>query len=519
MIFKGRSKKEGDKGKRRSSTARWHRWIGLFFTLFILVFAISGIFLNHRKAISSIDVPRSWLPKSYQYINWNNASVKGSTKLSPDSILLFGGNGIWLTDSVLSFFTPFNQGMKKGVDNQITHNVLKTSSGAVFAVTTFDCYQYDFSTNSWKSHSDKIKTEERLADLASHHDTLVVLSRSHGYISQPPYAYFEKVTLANTKEGKQEVSLFKTLWTFHSGELFGLLGKLWVDFLGVITIILGLTGLLLFFTPRLIRRRRKVQKPTFSLVKLFKGSLQWHNKPGYALFYLLLILCLSGMSLRPPLLISIIKIKHKPLSFTTQDKTNPWHDKLRCIRYDEFNQEWLVYTSDGLLAYENIKGTPYKLQDIPPISVMGLQVFEPKDSTTWVAGSFSGLFHWNRETGESRDYFTGEIPEPPKMGPPVISNPISGFSSDFKEEIAFNYFEGAQSKMSIPQMPKEFQQAGMSLWHLSLEAHTGRIYTFLPEIVILLFIPISGILFLIVLISGYRLYRRRHKRQRKSTTK
>ncbi|NLZ73470.1 MAG: PepSY domain-containing protein, partial [Bacteroidales bacterium] len=396
------------------------------------------------------------------------------------------------------------------------HNVLKTSSGDLFAVTTFDYYQYDFSTNCWKNESDKIRTDERLTDIASHNDTLIILSRSHGYISQRPYEHFDKITLANVEGGKKEISLFKTLWTFHSGELFGLFGKLLVDFLGIITIILCITGLLLFFTPQLIRRRRKTKKSTFTLVKLFKSSLLWHNKPGSTLFYLLLILCLSGMFLRPPLLISIIKAKHKPLSFTTQDKTNPWHDKLRCIRYDEFNKEWLIYTSDGLLAYKNIKGIPSKIKHIPPISVMGLQVFEPKDTTTWIIGSFSGLFHWDRQTGESRDYFTGKIPEPPKMGPPVISNPISGFSSDFDKDIVFNYFEGAKSKSSIPQMPKQAQQANMSLWHVCLEAHTGRIYTFLPEIIIALFIPISGILFLIILISGYILYRRRYKRPKKN---
>lgn len=513
MAIKRRLTKEGGKGKRRSSGGRWHKWLGLFFTLFILVFALSGIFLNHRRALSTVDIPRSWLPQSYQYSNWNNASIKGSLKLSTDSILLFGGSGIWLTDSTFSFFEPFLRGIRKGADNQTTHNVVKTSSGDLFAVTTFDCYQYDFSQNCWMSHTPKIKTKERLVDIASCQDTLMVLSRSHGYVSQPPYEHFERIILADAAGEKPEVSLFKTLWTLHSGELFGSLGKLLVDFLGLITIILCLTGLLLFFTPQWIRKRRRAKKSTLALVRLFKGSLAWHNKPGSTLFYLLLILCLSGMFLRPPLLISIIRIKHRPLSFTTQDKTNPWHDKLRCIRYDEFRKEWLVYTSDGLLAYNNIRGIPTKIPHTPPISVMGLQVFEPRDSTTWLVGSFSGLFHWDRETGTSCDYFTGKKPQPPKMGPPVIDNPISGFSSDFEKEIVFNYFDGAQSKMSLPEMPKHLQQARMSLWHVCLEAHTGRIYTFLPEVLILLFIPISGILFFIILISGYMLYRKRHKRK------
>ncbi len=502
------------KKKRKSSksTGKWHKWMGLFITFFVLVFAMSGVFLNHRKALSSFDISRNLLPKSYHYKNWNHASIKGSISITPDSILLFGGSGIWLTDSTFSYFHSFNRGIKKGTDNQITNNIIKVPSGQLFAVTTFDLYTYDNDSQSWINRTHLIDTEERLTDLTSHNDTLVVLSRSHAYVSTAPYYDFEQKTL-NTPEGYQhKISLFKTLWTLHSGELFGTMGQLIVDFLGIVTIILCITGLLLFFTPKLIRRRRKKEKNTLNFISLFKNSLHWHNNLGFYLFSLLLILCISGMFLRPPLLIAIIKAKHNPLLLTTQDKINPWTDKLRCIRYDEHTKEWLVYTSDGFFAYNYIDGAPYKLNNTPPISVMGLEVFQPLDPTQWVVGSFSGLYYWNRITGESRDYFTGEVPEPPQMGPPVISNPISGFSSDFNQHIVFNYFDGASTSSIIPNMPKKIQQGRISLWHLSLEAHTGRIYTFLPEIVILLFPFISGTLLLIVLTSGYIVYQRRNKR-------
>ena len=55
----------------------WHKWGGLFFTFFLLMFCISGIILNHRKAFSPFDIPRSILPKAYHNDNWNLGAVKG----------------------------------------------------------------------------------------------------------------------------------------------------------------------------------------------------------------------------------------------------------------------------------------------------------------------------------------------------------------------------------------------------------------------------------------------------------
>jgi Uncharacterized iron-regulated membrane protein len=56
---------------------RWlHRWIGLLISVLILIFAFSGIILNHREELSFLDIPRNWLPSEYHYMNWNNAAVK-----------------------------------------------------------------------------------------------------------------------------------------------------------------------------------------------------------------------------------------------------------------------------------------------------------------------------------------------------------------------------------------------------------------------------------------------------------
>ena len=67
-----------------------HKWGGLFFTFFLIVFALSGIVLNHRAALSEVDVPRAVLPPSYRLQHWNLGAVKGTLRVSSDSLLLYG---------------------------------------------------------------------------------------------------------------------------------------------------------------------------------------------------------------------------------------------------------------------------------------------------------------------------------------------------------------------------------------------------------------------------------------------
>ncbi|MBK7027758.1 MAG: hypothetical protein IPH45_00400 [Bacteroidales bacterium] len=97
---------------------KYHKWPGLIFALFILLFAVSGIIMNHRGIFSSVDVNRKWLPGNYKYNNWNMAAVKSAVKLPDDSLLVFGNIGIWKTDSSFTSFRDFNNGFPEGIDNR-----------------------------------------------------------------------------------------------------------------------------------------------------------------------------------------------------------------------------------------------------------------------------------------------------------------------------------------------------------------------------------------------------------------
>lgn len=522
--------------QRRHRRLRWvHKWGGLFFTLFLIIFALSGIVLNHRVALSEVDVPRSVLPPEYRMEHWNLGAVKGTLRVSSDSILLYGENGLWLTDSSRACFSSFERGMRPGADNRLVANVVRTHSGQLFAVTTFDAYQWNHSTQSWQRLTERFAPSDRMTDAAVKGDTLVLQSRSELFLATAPYTHFERIHLKAPTNAPLGRFTFRTLWMLHSGELFGAWAQYFVDFLGVILIVLCLTGVVLAFFPKLLKRQRRRQPEGKSVLRrVFKFSLQLHNKLGVYLLAFLLLLTVTGMFLRPPLLVAIARLRHQPLALTHEHNPNPWWDNLRMIRYDRHHHRWLLQTPFGFFTTSNLHSAPTKLDHEPPVGFMGTNVLQQEDADHWIAGSFSGLYRWNARTGESWNLYTGQRYVAPKhQGIPDFTYSVSGYSTDLgARPVVFDYNRGAEyalggakkaatdddeqefvcyERADFSVMPEQVQDGRLSLWRVALETHTGRIYTFLPNIVIQLFIFLSGTFLLTVLISGFIVWRRFHR--------
>ena len=522
--------------QRRHRRLRWvHKWGGLFFTLFLIIFALSGIVLNHRVALSEVDVPRSVLPPEYRMEHWNLGAVKGTLRVSSDSILLYGENGLWLTDSSRACFSRFERGMRSGADNRLVANVVRTHSGQLFAVTTFDAYQWNHSTQSWQRLTERFAPSDRMTDAAVKGDTLVLQSRSELFLATAPYTHFERIHLKAPTNAPLGRFTFRTLWMLHSGELFGAWAQYFVDFLGVILIVLCLTGVVLAFFPKLLKRQRKRQPEGKSMLRrVFKFSLQLHNKLGVYLLAFLLLLTVTGMFLRPPLLVAIARLRHQPLALTHEHNPNPWWDNLRMIRYDRHHHRWLLQTPFGFFTTSNLHSAPTKLDHEPPVGFMGTNVLLQEDADHWIAGSFSGLYRWDARTGESWNLYTGQRYVAPKhQGIPDFTYSVSGYSKDLSARpVVFDYNRGAEyalggakkaatdddeqefvcyERADFSVMPEQVQDGRLSLWRVALETHTGRIYTFLPNIVIQLFIFLSGTFLLTVLISGFIIWRKFHR--------
>ena len=254
------------------------------------------------------------------------------------------------------------------------------------------------------------------------------------------------------------------------------------------------------------------------------GPLKWHNKIGWVTLVFLILTTSTGMFLRPPLLAFIGNSKVSKIPFTELDTPNPWFDKLRRIIIDENQNTIYIATLDGIYQSDLNFSTKLKQNRYQaPISVMGVNVFEQIDENRLLVGSFEGLFIWNHKTGFVYDAIKQQkfIPDYNKQIP-LGEFLVTGFSNDFdigKVFFDFNFGAGIISKNNrFVKMPINIEHQQMSLWNVALEVHTARMYKFMFGKFYILFIPLAGLIILFILISGfivwYKLHRKKIKEKR-----
>ncbi|MBN2637128.1 MAG: PepSY domain-containing protein [Prolixibacteraceae bacterium] len=485
-----------------------HKWPAIIIAFFAILFAASGIVMNHRSIFSSVDVSRKLLPPNYSYKNWNLAAVRGSLQTNESEFLVYGNIGIWKSDDEFQTFTDFNQGFPKGIDNRKIYSVA-THKKMLFAATHMGLFSRNNINGEWEKVELPVR-EIRITDLETKNDTLLVLTR-HYLLKSANGKIVETVQLPEPLGYERKTGLFDTLWQLHSGELFGIAGKLIVDLLGLVTIFLSVSGLLHFFFPKIIRNRKKKAKEVSSLISTKKTNLHWHNVIGYIFVVFLIINTFSGMHLRPPLLIAIANKQVGIIPGTHMDSPNPWFDKLRRVQWDEDSKQYIFSTSDGFyFADETLTKTLQPAFSQPPVSVMGCNILKPLGNKTYLVGSFSGMYIWNTHTGAVADFFTQQpYIETEGMQSPIGANMAAGFVESNNSAWWFDYNRGAISLngKAFPEIPEEIRIASpMSLWNVALELHTGRIFEHIIGPFYILIVPIAGICIMLVLISGFLLW-------------
>ncbi len=500
---------------KKAAWRKHHKITGIALCFFMMMFSISGIILNHRHIYTDVNVSRSLLPSRYEYNNWNNGLLRGTLVLG-DTVLVYGGGGIWQTDSRASYFVDFNDGLPESADVRNIRSVVRTTSGKLFACSRFGLFVKHSLDSKWKESSfnaliPKGKSSSDLSDITLHGDSLIIVSRSHLYVSLPPYKDFQKIEVQRTADYDGKVSLFRTFWLLHSGEIYGTATRILVDMMGIIMFILSFTGILYFLLGEHLKRINKNKKVLVDIPKKHVSStmrfnLKWHNRIGKWTIALTLFVAFTGWCLRPPMLVALSKIRVPGLPGSELAASNMWNDRLRMIRWDENSNDWLLSTADGFFSLSTLDSQPKPVLDAPPVSVMGLNAFLSHNNT-WFIGSFSGLYEWKRHEGEYKDINTdivtkarGEIT---KVGPPIGGFFSSGISMDFQQGPVFcEYVRGTD----VISQPEVLSKLPMSLWAVSLELHNGRLYPFCGGIGSMFFIFIIGIITLWCLLSGYKVH-------------
>ena len=154
---------------------------------------------------------------------------------------------------------------------------------------------------------------KRITDILEKDGQLLVLTRDF-LLRLKDNKNFEVISLPKPENYDNKIGLFKTLWVIHSGEIYGETGKLIVDAVGLIFIFLTVTGLIYFINTYIILRKKK--KNIDSLKRTNKWNLKWHNKIGWITLIFLTITTITGMFLRPPLLIAVANLKVSKIPYT-----------------------------------------------------------------------------------------------------------------------------------------------------------------------------------------------------------
>lgn len=504
--------------KKKSYRKKLHKYLGIPMCFLLFMAALSGIITNHRKTLSSINVPRALLPKAYSYHNWNQGAIRGVLP-SNGHYYLYGSAGVWLTqDSTLrSEPKAYNHGLPSGSDERKTIALTRDSHNKVWLATQYALYREQDQGKGWQAIALPQGSHERISDLQIKGDSLILLSRSHIYLRHIHQEHWKKYELKRADQHTEGMLLFQLMWAWHNGEYFGRLGQTLIDILGIITMLLSLTGIAYTLLnhrlrcPKLDKEQRKHSAQWLSKIFI------WHNGWGRKLFWALLFVFVTGWCLRPPLMLPLIYKRLTPWKISHLYNDNPWHDRLRAIRYDQEREMWLLSTSVGFYHLNSFEAQPKKWSAQPQVSPMGINVLEQRANGEWLIGSFSGM--WRVVNGiepKVYDYFTGE-PMTQKQSKPFGRVSIAGIKAGNtqEEDILFDYNAGAIRPSSttstgyttahLAPQPTSLRNAPFSLWQWALEVHTGRIYApLIGRLGAEIFIFPFGLCAVLVLISGYK---------------
>jgi hypothetical protein len=456
------------------------------------------------------------MPPNYHYKNWNLASIKGFIKTDSNELLAYGNVGIWKTDEAFSTFTDFNRGLPKGIDHRKTFTMLQCSNGRLLAGTLFGLYEYDHSSGSW--YEVPLPNENlRIVKLLEHDEKIIILTRSE--LLELPINGRSSVDVVNippTPGHDGKAGLFRTLWVVHSGEIFGITGKIIVDIVGLAVIFMTLTGYLYFFLPKLAKRLREGFRK--KLQKANRTGINWHTLIGVYGIPILIITVLTGMFLRPPLLIPIANKHVKAIPGTILATENVWDDKLRDIVFDSAHNAFIISTSEGFIAFKNTNAqkTTNHFNIQPPVSVMGINAFEKLGDNEYLVASFSGIYRWNTLNNQVHDMITGLPVTGYAQGNPFGAIAVAGVY--MKDQTPMAILDSGAGWMNLreginPKMPEEIARQPISWWNLALEIHTGRIFEFMIGMFYILYVPLMGITTLLILITGFLMWFKAKKRK------
>ncbi len=486
--------------KKSKLSGKLHKILGLVLIPLLLLFAISGIGLNHPSVIESLSVPVKGLPSNYHFKNWNRGAIQAVAQISDNELYIAGKNGLAkLTNN--RYHAIENPLANKPWHNFIYSLYFDKATEQLFVGSRDGLFRYGITSNAW--HYYPSTQGQRIVSIgqdASNHHIIAVANHQ---LFQLSHGNQDSVSHLNIKlaYSQQDVPLFRFIFAMHSGEIWGIFGILLMDLVALAVIYFSLSGLYYWLFPKLVRRKLLSRKSKIKGGRLFRWLAKNHNSWGLPLMPLLLISGATAMVMRPPGLILIASSASPVPVYPSHGNTNiPY----KITKAAFVNEELILLTDDGVFSGKaKAEQTFNPIEFSAPIHGMGATLFQPQNNGNLLIGSFSGLFSWQASDNSYSEVTLAE--QSNGLMPMAVHQ-----SGD--DVIVFDYFRGklfAQHKQ-FPAMPKSINDsAEMALWNFFFELHNLRIFQHYIGNFYLLALLLASLAFVVVSITGTIQYLRK----------
>ncbi len=486
-----------------------HKYLGLILGLYLLAMGASGLLLNHPEWIRTIDTPQAIVPADYDYQNWNRMLVRGGS-ITPDGTwYLTGKSGIVRSDDQGRSFSLLNEGFPTAAYDRDTADLLilneDSANPTLLAATRSGLYQKHGNSLWSQIILPGAPVSPRMVALVRIDDRIIAFSEKAAWQADIAALNFTPVKLAIAEQDSAaNVPLFRVLHDIHNGTILGTPGKILLDISAIILVVLGVSGLVIWFVPWRNRKWPTLHQPPGGF---FRWCWKYHLKLGIWIVLILMILAGSGIFLRPPLLLATVNhsldADNPLLQFSA--RSEGFGGKIQSATASS-NGNIVIATENGLWrGSASLDGDFKRLQLPVPIHGMGVTVLEGMANSQLLIGSFSGLFIVEEISGRIWRLRRPGLQETnPYQSNDLVSGVVMAGDQPY---VRFDYHDGmlpvTAGQPPLPAMSDDITAAApMSMWHYLFEFHNGRIFAPWLGSWYLLMIPLVGIILLLLCLSG-----------------
>ncbi|MBN1904056.1 MAG: PepSY domain-containing protein [Deltaproteobacteria bacterium] len=496
-----------------SISKRLHKYIGLFFLLYFILMGITGIILNHPEMFSPFSAPLYLMPESYRYAAFNRLAMRDvafSIDLK-DTHYIGGKEGVWQSMDNGRRYLCINNGLPLQSGKRDT-NCLLTDKGhketLIFAGTGDGLYFCEEGILKWQKASfiDKAPDDHGIIDLIKTSNGILAFTQHACYridnIDGKPV--LKPLNIPIDFEPQEKAPLYKLLFKIHDGAFMGLAGRLIIDAATLVMIFLCISSIYMWYMPWRKRHSRQGYRGNLAMFRFFN---RYHLKLGIYSALFIAVIAITGMFMRPPLLVAIIK-HTVPARWIEQ---GPNADQLPITiekaAYNPEDDSIIIAASDSLF----IKGPADFAQPFKPVQInvpvhgMGVNTLKWLNKSRLLTGSFSGFYIWD-DINKSVSDIKGNPIKKVKRGMTGIYGMSAGAAvEDGELRFLADYDTGIINVSSniSPLMPDKLREEGrISMFNLIFEIHNGRIFRDLLGSYTWLIVPLGGLLLFLTAFTG-----------------